>query len=226
MAFNYKRDYARYKNYYLKVREISKEPLAKTSFVLIASLLTISFFGIFAIKPTFATIAVLLKEIKDKKKVNQQLGDKVAALNKAQNTYTLLAPKLERINVAMPKSPDFPRLEREIEYLTYKHDLLLASGGFEGFVVTGEKLPEKDKKNRSEKESLQEDQDGTVETISFNLVLAGEYNDLKDFLKDLELLDRIILVDATTFSKETDIKGASLQMMVKAKAFYLKPPKV
>lgn len=218
MPLNYKKKYGRYKNYYFRLQSLSREPVAQTSFVLIASLLTISFFGIFAIKPTFATIATLLKEIKNKKELNQKLQAKITALNKAENTYAQITPKLKIINNALPKHPEFTRLEQEIEYLIYKNNLLLASGDFSGFTVVGEKEPEKKKE--------EEDIDGTLKRLSFNLVIAGEYNDLKNFLKDLENLDRIILVETTSFLKNTDIKGARLQMMLKAKVFYLKPPKI
>jgi len=221
--FDYKKRLVEYKKYYLKVRELSKEPLAQTSFVLIASLLTVSFFGIFAIKPTLTTIADLLTEIKDKKEINQKLQAKIIALDRVETAYGQIKPKLGVVDKALPQKPEVAQLEQEIEYLIYKNNLLLTSAGFGSFVVVGEegedKKEETNKKLKEEAE--QETLGGEVKGLPFNLVTGGSYENIKSFLEDLENLDRLVIIETATFSKDTDIKGAELQVTIRAEAFYL-----
>jgi len=226
MITDYKKRLVKYKKYYIKVRELSKEPLAQTSFVLIASLLTVSFFGIFAIKPTLTTIAGLLTEIKDKKEINQKLQAKITALDRAETAYGPIKPKLGVVDKALPKKPELARLEQKIEYLVYKNNLILTSAGFSSFMVVGEEKEEEETSKKPKEEVEQETLGGEVEILSFNLVIGGSYENIKSFLEDLENLDRLVIIETATFSKDTDIKGASLQVTIRAEVFYLESPKL
>ena len=67
MAFDYKKDYFRYKHYYLKTKEFYQKPVTKATVNLILSLFTISFFAFFAIRPTLKTIAKLNGQLETQK---------------------------------------------------------------------------------------------------------------------------------------------------------------
>jgi len=209
MAFDYRQEYHKYKQYYLQTRT---QPIAKASVTLLASLLTVALLGIFAIKPTLTTIARLTREIEDKGQVNKQLEVKTRALHQARANWDQVSSQIPLVETALPRKPEFVRLEREIEFLALRHQVLLASGGFSEFLVAGE--------NPAEKPVAKGEAPALAETIRFTLTLSGTYDSIKNFLNELEILDRVITLDSVNFSKETKIKGAELQATLVGKAFY------
>ena len=211
MPFDYRQEYHKYKEYYLKIRT---QPIARVSVALLASLLTVALLGIFAIKPTLTTIARLTKEIQDKQKIDKQLESKISALKQAQVNYEEISSQIPVVETALPKKPEFVRLEREIEYLVRQHQVLMATGGFSGFVVVGEKEKEQDKTVSGEKEKI------PAETIQFTLTVAGDYEQIKNFIGDLESLDRVITISSVNFSKDTEIEGAQLQATLAGNAYF------
>ena len=218
MAFDYRKEYHRYKQYYLRLQTLSKQPIAQASFTLLISLLSISFFGIFAIRPTLNTIARLTKEIQEKTKVNKQLENKIKILKKAEANYSQIETYISLVNTALPKEPGFELLEQQIEYLAWHHQTNLVSGTFNGFIVVGDKSEqEKTKKNKEDT-----NKNSTAENIKFSLILGGNYQNLKNFVTDLEKLDRVILIDSIHFTKETDIENAEVQISLNGQAFYKK----
>jgi len=211
MPFDYRQEYHKYKEYYLKIRT---QPIARVSVTLLASLLTVALLGIFAIKPTLTTIARLTKDIQDKQKIDKQLESKISALKQAQVNYEEISSQIPVVETALPKKPEFVRLEREIEYLVRQHQVLMATGGFSGFVVVGEKEKEQDKTVSGEKEKI------PAETIQFTLTVAGDYEQIKNFIGDLESLDRVITISSVNFSKDTEIEGAQLQATLAGNAYF------
>jgi len=217
MVFDYRKEYHRYKQYYLKLQGLSGQPIAKASLTLVASLLTVAFFGIFAIKPTLAIIAQLTKEIDDRTKISKQLESKIEALNKIQSAYEKIIPQLPLIDAALPKGPEFEHLEQEIEFLAWQHQVILTSGSFSGFPIIGTEPEKKDKKKEKVDSAI------PAETINLSLTVAGSYHNLKSFIADLEILDRVILVKSVHFSEKSNIKGADLQATLTAQTFYKLP---
>src|SRR3989344_9056324 len=53
----------------------------------ILSLLTLSFFGVFAIKPTLTTAVSLHRDIQDLKALNAQYEEKITSIIKGQSAY-------------------------------------------------------------------------------------------------------------------------------------------
>ncbi|MFC1711611.1 type 4a pilus biogenesis protein PilO [Patescibacteria group bacterium] len=185
----------------MKIRQFSDHPSAKISLALILALFATSFFGIFAIKPTFITIARLTREIKDSKKVNGQLEEKIKSLQQAQIAYSELEKDLIYVYRTMPTKPDFNRFASEINYLTYTNDLTLLSVNYSKF-------------------SLLPPGAGTS-TIRYKISLAGDYINIKNFLKDLENLDRISTIKSTKFSPKTEVENAELSLDILAEAYWI-----
>lgn len=201
MAFNYKTDYYRYKRYFLKVKGLYQQPAAKTSLALILTLLAISFFSLFAIKPTFMTIGKLVKEIKDKQSINKTLAKKVNDLEKGQINLELARNDFGLIDKALPLKADFNRLAGEINYLILYSKLILSSASFSEFSL----IPPDSDKNE----------------FDFNLVVDGDFSSTNNFIKDLENLDRILEIKSISFSTKTEVENAKLQADISGKAFFL-----
>ena len=81
MNQSWRREYLRYKSYFLNVMGRYKERAdVKVYLEILLSLATISVFAIFALRPTILTIAGLLKEIETKKETLAKMDEKISNL--------------------------------------------------------------------------------------------------------------------------------------------------
>ncbi|MCK4588646.1 hypothetical protein KAT60_02400, partial [Candidatus Woesebacteria bacterium] len=88
MALGWRRGYLRYKSYFLNVIVVYKRRKDLRMFLEITlSLVTISFFAVFALKPTLLTIAELTKEIKTKEETVAKMDEKIQNLERGQQIY-------------------------------------------------------------------------------------------------------------------------------------------
>ena len=198
-------------SYVTGVKSFSSGPTAKVSIQLLLFLFMVSFFGFFALKPTIVTIVNLQSQIKLKKDVDLKLGQKVQALQKAQLSFAKAQSYLATIDKTLPSGADFTRFERELEYLAMKNNIILFDGRFGSFNVVGN--PKTNTKKTVSKLNYT--------TLDFNLGISGSYQNLKNFLKDFENLDRLVTIKDLSFSKQTQTKGAELQIKLNAQTFYL-----
>ena len=85
MALGWKKDYLRYKSFFLNVLAIYKQRTDLHLFSeILLSLITILLFGIFAIRPTLLTIAQLVKDIRGKEATLALMDQKINSLNRAR----------------------------------------------------------------------------------------------------------------------------------------------
>lgn len=201
MVFDYKTDYYKYKQYFLQLRGFYQKPVAKASLTLILTLLTVSFFGFFAIRPTVTNISKLIKEIKDLRQVNQTLEKKITNLNQAQKTYAEITDNLRYLDWTLPKKADFNRFGSEINFLVFNNKLIAPNASFGEFELIS---------NKNEKEVL-----------NFKLTVAGSFIDIKNFLRDLENLDRIVKIDSVLFSTKTEITEAQVEAIINGETFWI-----
>lgn len=238
-------DYRRHRSRYSKqLKSLSKEPVAQASLALILSLLTVSFFGIFAIKPTLVTIAELMRTIKDKKEVNGLLQAKIEALTMAQANYERIKPDLGEVEKMLPQEALFLRLVAEINLLAWENDVVLESGHFGDFIFInkgGEFVLKKDQKEQAEEsseealtpeESLESEaimaemgaaleKKHDLSELTFSLGANGEYKNLKKFVGDLNNIDRIVVIESVIYDTEASgEEGAGLSVNLEVKAFY------
>lgn len=197
--------YRRYRRYFVDLSRFYQKKQARVYTGIVLSLLTATFFLFFAIRPTITTIAGLIKEIQDKKIINEQLQDKINALNAAQKEYQNTAASLYLLDEALPENPNLSLLVRQIEALARKDGIAVRAVQLEGATIKGQ----------NEKESAEEDGQGT----NFSLAATGSYQQLKTFLASLTGLRRLVSVTAFTF--QSDKEAGSLIVSLNAKAHYL-----
>lgn len=219
MVFDYRQQYHLYRQYYLKgIQAFSASPMAKTTLGLTLFLTTMLVFILFALKPTLLTIANLWQEIKIKQAFLEKLESKIQTLQEAQ---LLLAQNQEYVPVVarvIPLSPEFNRAEREIEYLVFKNNLVLASGQFNKIDLFGKIKAEGTEKTEAQ-EQIKEKVVATTQ-INFKIKVSGHYQNLKNFLSDLGNLDRFLMIEEVILDQETDIEGGEMQLELKGKTFY------
>lgn len=193
-------NYRQYKRYFVDIGRLYKIKKVRVYTEIVLSLAAVSFFLVFAIKPTLVTITELITTIKDQRLVVDQLQNKINALGIAQSEYNLISNDLYLVDEALPKNSQISTLVKQIEALALQSGVTLGSMKFDPV-------------------ALKEAGAGLKE-ISFSLTISGDYQNLKLFLHQLNSLRRVIGVE--TFSLK--IKKAESQVLtlgISGKAYYL-----
>jgi Tfp pilus assembly protein PilO len=215
MALGWRRGYLRYKSYFLNVISVYKRRKDLRMFLEITlSLVTISFFAVFALKPTLLTIAELTKEIKTKEETVVKMDEKIQNLERGQQIYTQEQTKISLLKDAIPSTPVPDSFVRQIEGATTKHPITILGMSIGEVTLIGEEKAQK----KSELEALPEGARG----VTFSISATSSYLDLAAFLSTLQNLRRPVKIDAATInSSETDI-GRFIVLVITGRTPYLR----
>lgn len=153
----------------------------------ILTLVLISFFGFFAIKPSLTTITNLQRQYEDDKIVDAALTTKLNAMSQLNAEYQSIYPYLENINNAVPSTTKAPYLFRQIENIHIKNNLNLTK------IELGETeiYP-------SHRTSLKES------SIVFNTLAEGSEQDILTFISDILSFDRLVSIESIVISPIKD----------------------
>lgn len=208
MEINPPVNYRRYKRYFVDIGRLYKIKKVRVYTEIIFSLAAVSFFLVFAIKPTLLTITELITTIKDQKLVVDQLQNKINALGVAQSEYNLMSNDLYLVDEALPKNSQISTLVKQIEVLALQSGVALGSIKFDPVALkeAGAGLKEISKLDAS--------------AISFSLTVSGDYQNLKSFLHLLASLRRVIAVETFSLKIKT-AESQALTLGVSGQAYYL-----
>lgn len=172
------------------------------------TILVVTFFALAAIKPTLVTIAQLNKEIKDKTEASQKLQQKINSIVAAQKTYAKNVNLLPLLDEVLPEKNEFPQVAIFLEELASSSGVELRSLGFE--------------KVFTKKTASVENKDVNLSSLLLNISLgvAGEYANLKEFLKGLESSRRVIKVESVSFSQSKKAESWELSLQFTGNAFF------
>ncbi len=194
MGNSWKKDYLRYKDFFLNVLVLyNTKPNIKIYLELILSIVTIIIFSFFAIRPTVITIIALNKEIKTKEEISQKLKSKVKNL---QAIGTLLQQKSADVMVikeAVPENSSPDKLVNQLENISKNNSLNITNFSISDTVIYG--IPPKSKKTREYK-SLSEE----ANELAFIFSATGSYQNIYNFLAQIEDMRRPIKIDTMTIS--------------------------
>lgn len=192
--FSYREQYAKYSRYFQTVRqEYEQKPEVRESVELLLTLFTISFFIVFALRPTVNTISELFANINSQKEIKEKLETKLANLSRARQNYTSEEKRLFLIEQALPRDPAPDFFLRQIEGLSAAHGLALRTFNVGEALLYGQP-PDDLKENSSKKPSVA----GTKQII-VTYELAGNFENSMAFLEDLENLRQIFSVQTFSF---------------------------
>lgn len=178
------------------------------------SLVTISIFAIFALRPTLVTIAELIREIEAKEETLAKMDEKLDDLNSAQALYDKELSKILLLDSSVPSEPIPELFVRQISGLSGKNNVLILKLTLGNVTVLGE---ETSKPNVSAN-----NQGGTADEINFSLSAAGDYISLHNFLSDLEKLRRPAKFKILDFSSKEAEDASFVILTVEASTPYLK----
>jgi len=177
-----------------------KNPVARVSLELVFSILAIIFFAIFAIKPTLQTMTELVKEINDKRALDEQLNQKIASLNTAQSQYEKYSSQFYLLDEAIPKTAQLVESLKIVEKIASENNLAIQG-------ITISSVPDeliKADANEAKRESL-----------TFNIDLVGDYVNIRQFIEGLMDSRRMMIVDQVNFSMGSNRYQKNLNAIVR-----------
>ncbi len=167
-----------------------QNPVAKVSIELMLTVGLVLFLGVFAIRPTLITMSDLIKEIDDKKELDRQLGQKIAALSTAQSEYLAVESRLEVLSDAIPTHPDVVRDLKLIEKMASDSSIVITNATIEELPkpVLGELPFEKLKRS----------------SVTIRMSVIGDYPTIRQFAEQLRASRRVFVIESITFGLDQD----------------------
>jgi Tfp pilus assembly protein PilO len=193
-----------YSRYFTYIKPISRIPVVKTYGSAIFSLLIITFFIFYAIKPTIETILVLQKKLDDSNLVLEQVNQKAKDLSLAKQNYDKINPNLKtKMQTLIPDTATLRSLTDSLEQSAKAHQASISALQIQPLVL----------------EIKPVDKLGTIAPIDFSFNVEGSYENLLAILQDLRTSSRLLSVeDLSITSSEESI----LIMSISGKAYYIK----
>lgn len=194
-----------YSRYFTHIKPIAKHPIIKNYGPTIFTLITMSILILFAIKPTVETILVLQKKLADSDQVLQRITQKANNLSLARKNYDALNRDIkDKISSLIPDTLSLKTTIQSLEQTAKIHDASISALQIQPLVV----------ENKSETSV------GSLAEISFIFNIEGNYQNLINFLQDLNMSSRLISINKLSLSKAGD--NSTLIMSLSGKAYYLK----
>ncbi|MEK7622888.1 MAG: type 4a pilus biogenesis protein PilO [Patescibacteria group bacterium] len=193
-------------DYYRRLKEFSRQPEAKISGLISLTIFTVTFFGIFAIMPTFKTIAQLNKEIQDATTINNQLAKKVFVLESAQELYSQQIDNLPLIDKILPAQISFERLTWQLSWLIKEKGLELVNANYDEFLIVG----------------ASETKEPGPQSMPMEITVKGSFSQIKELTAALQKFDRLItLQQATITSKKNKNDDNKIMANFKLATYWL-----
>lgn len=170
-----------------------QKPVARVSIELFLSIGAVLFFAVFAIRPTLLTMSDLIKEIDDKRQLDKQMAQKIAALSSAQAEYIKNQERFAVLDEAIPTNPDLVGLFKILEKLASEQTIVITAMSV---AEIPKPLPQDTLFTKLERKNL-----------NFNISITGDYTSIRSFVGELTKAQRTIVVEKVTFSV-SDIRGA------------------
>lgn len=194
-----------YSRYFTYIKPIGKLPIIRTYGSTIFTLVVMTVFILFAIRPTIETILVLQKRLGDSNSVLEKINQKANDLTIGKQNYDNLDQNIKTaISTAIPDSADLKTLIQTLKQAAITHEASISALQIQPFVL----------------EAKNETQPGKSADISFTFNIEGAYKDLLALLQDLKSSSRVISIETLSLSKVSE--GSGIIMSITGKAYYIK----
>ena len=178
---------SRYRKYLQTIRQ---EPLWQASFVVIMSLVLVIVLILAALKPTLVTIAGLVGQIDQQKKIEARMDEKIAEIQKASEQLQRYQNKLPILSEALPLGPNWSSFAETVTQVASQSGIEIRSLTLGPIDETG---------------------------VNFNVNATGSYPSLRKFVTAVNNLRRIAVISNISFSQENNEKAT---LSVKGAAEY------
>lgn len=195
-----------YSRYFTYIKPVTKIPFVRTYGLTIFTLLVITIFIFYAIKPTVETILVLQKKIDDSNQVLEKVNQKANNLSQGKKNYEELNPQVKsKLQTLIPNTANLKSIIQSLEDAAKLHDASVSALQIQPLVL----------ETKGDNNQL-----GVLTEIAFTFNTEGGYKNLISLLKDLKSSVRLISIESLSLSKLSE--GTGLIMSISGKAYYIK----
>lgn len=184
----------------LSLEKFYNNPVAMVSFELFLSVAAVLFFALFAIRPTLLTMSDLIKELEDKRALDTQLAQKIAALSAAQENYSQLQNRLFVLEEALPRGVDVAHTLKIIEKAASDQGLSIST-------MTALELPDPVTVDRPIIELERK-------LMPIQVSVMGGYENIRNFAEQLRDSRRSFVIERLTFNAENTRGQRSLEATI------------
>ncbi|MCL4366919.1 type 4a pilus biogenesis protein PilO [Patescibacteria group bacterium] len=196
---------ARHSRYYTYIKPVVENRFAKSAAPFIFSLISISVFAVFAIRPTITTILSLQQEINSNQKILDQLNQKARNLSEGRQNYQKIPSDVQtKIRAYVPDSPQVPLFINNLQ------NAAANQGSASALQIQPLTLIDLTNQNPA---NLQLDE------IDFSYNAQGSFTQLLTIVDNIQKLSRLTRVDNVTLTKQGD---GPLTLTLTGKAYFIK----
>lgn len=195
------------------LRRYYRLPAVKVSLTLVLSFFVIAIFITLALRPTIISITTLKKTIVESQETLQKLDSKVANLQRAATQFELVKSFLPILDINIPNNGAmYSPLTAAVENLSTQTGVQLESESIGSTLLFSRILsPFTPSKSQS------------VVALPFSARIVGNYPNVASFLTKLLSMERIVMIESVTITKEAGAKSSSatVALSISGSAYYL-----
>lgn len=174
------------------LQQFYEKPVTRVSLELLLSLTTVIFFALFALRPTLNTMSRLVREIEEKRQVDQELSKKVAALSTAQSEYFTYQDRFPVLETAVFQELSLESALIYLEYLANISGANLVGLQVRDFPVA---LPPLESERESAPQTdLQELSKKEIGIYATQITFEGNLDNIKRFFQAIESIRPLLAV--------------------------------
>lgn len=189
----------KYSLFYQRLSLIYQKPEVKASLEVILSVFTVMLLIFAAIRPTLTNIASLQKKIEDLESANKKADVKLAQVFSAQTQLNSFQNKLVLYDEAVPDGYSHKDIAGRVEVIARKHGLEVKTISIPGTQLFGSGKAVGDWAAKL----VKKDADNIIQT-RVDFVVTGNPQGVEQFLREIENLDRLTLLNTVVMSTENN----------------------
>lgn len=178
-------------------------------FYLSLTLLTISIFILFAIRPSVTQAITTYRDLQQLKTLQSQLELKKQELQRANEIISQNPLQIELIKTALPKDPLQTQIASDVYLMATKNNMSLLNIRFTN---------EQNKSGEAKKDTQQQDPD--IANLYFEINLMGKYQDLFNFIADYSNYIRAGKITNIRVNENKEYKGQLINIAINGEAYY------
>lgn len=204
--------YRQFRRYYTYIEPVISDPIVRSYFSIVASLILTALFVVFALSPTISTILGLVKKIDDQKKTIALMDQKINDLITAQDSYSSFQPRLEALTNALPEV-SIPETAIDSVYRAASASAVAVSS-----LQFGE-IPISSVAATPVPSSTPGQKKVDPKYLEVSLVVSGPSDKIEVFLEKLEQMPRLIKISNLSFGSKKGIVTLSAKTYFLPKTF-------
>jgi Tfp pilus assembly protein PilO len=218
MATKWQQTYSSYRNYIRNIALIYQNRQDIKIFTeLLLSLVTITIFSIFAIRPTLVTVGTLYSEKKEKIETIATLDKKIDNLIAAEDLFSQEKDRIALLNLSIPTETSPETLIRQTEGLAKKNNTTLTGFTLANATIIGDPAARPETPLPGSDQQQNAPIPTNPNSFPVSITATGSYTSLKSLLSNIESTRRPIYPEEVTLKISDNI----ITLLVKGESIYI-----